>query len=74
MCNDIISKNKASGGYMVFTKAIPIWKKGAVCPDDYAEFRLSFAGRYDEAFILIAAGTDYTARLNGALTHIRSSI
>lgn len=67
MCNDIISKNKASGGYTVFTKAIPIWKKGAVCPDDYAEFRLSFAGRYDEAFILIAAGTDYTARLNGAL-------
>ena len=51
----------------MFKKAIPIWKKGAVCPDDYAEFRLSFAGRYDEAFILIAAGTDYTARLNGAL-------
>lgn len=49
----------------MFVKAVPIWKRGAVCPDDYADFRLSFDGRHDGAVLRICAGTDYSVTLNG---------
>lgn len=60
-------KTKSQEAFLVFTKAFPIWKKGAVCPDDYADFRLSFQGRHGDVVLRIAAGTDYTVRLNGTL-------